>query len=191
MPSPSRVVSSARQPIYSRGGLLMSLRPRIALIALFTATLAFCAAGALGAETIMIAVQESVDGAPSQPPLPTLEGVSGALFDAGHIVFDAGKLAPSVKTAELARIARDANAGWLLRVNVVYTQTKVDKDSVRVACSATFSLVNAENGTTSLSDKVSATNAGRERNMDRAALGMELGKLISQKVVRALPSPSL
>jgi len=169
----------------------MSLRIRFALVGALSLAIALGAVGTLGAETIMLAVQETVDGNPGVPPLPTVEGVSDGLFDAGHIVFDAGKVAPTAKTAELAKLARDANAGWLLRVAVVYTQTKVDQDVFRVSCSATFSLVNAESGATSFTDKVSATNSGRERSTDRGALGMELGKMISQKVARALPQPSL
>jgi len=169
----------------------MSPRTRLVPVGLLSLAIALGAAGALGAETIMLAVQETVDGNPGAPPLPTVEGVSGGLFDAGHIVFDAGKVSPSAKTAELARLARDADAGWVLRVAASYTQTKLDQGAIRVACSATFSLVNAQSGETSFTDKVSATNAGREKSTDREALGMELGKMISQKVAKALPSPSM
>jgi hypothetical protein len=169
----------------------MSRTTRIVLAGLLSVIFAAFAVGGLGAETIMIADQELVDGTPSAPPLPAMEAVASSLFDAGHIVFDAGRIDPSIKTVELARIARDGKAGWLLRIAVVYTETKLDQDAVRVACQAKFSLVNAEDGTTSLSDTVSATNIGREKKADRSALGMELGKLISQKVLQALPSPSL
>jgi hypothetical protein len=67
----------------------------------------------------------------------------------------------------------------------------LEKEATRVACSATFSLVNTENGSTSLSDEVSTTNAGREKSTDRAALGVELGKLISQRIAKALLPASM
>jgi hypothetical protein len=169
----------------------MSRTVQVALVSLLSVFLAAFAVADLGAETIMIAVRETVDGTPSAPPLPTVEAVSSSLFDAGHVVFDAGKIDPSTKTVELAKIARDGNAGWLLLISVVYTQTKVDQDAVRVACSAKFSLVNTGDGTTPLTDTVTATNAGREKDTDRLALGMELGRLISRQVLKALPSPSL
>lgn len=167
----------------------MSRTQRITLVSLLSVILTVLAAGALGAETVMIAVRETVDGTPSEPPLPSVEGVSTGLFEAGHIVFDAGKAGDTARAVDLAEIAREGKAGWLLRITVAYTQTKVENDQVRVACSATFSLVNTESGSTSLSDKVSATNAGREKSTDRAALGVELGKLISQKVAKALAQP--
>jgi hypothetical protein len=169
----------------------MSPAARKAFVAILSVVLAGFAAGGLGAETVMIAARETVDGTAGQPPLPTVEGVSSGLFEAGHIVFDAGQVGPSAKARDLAELAREGKAGWLLQITVSYTQTKLDQDVVRVACSATFSLVNTDSGATSLSDKVTATNAGREKGVDRAALGVELGKLISRKVAKALPSPSL
>jgi hypothetical protein len=169
----------------------MSRTARIALVGLLSVILSAFAVAVLRAETVMIAVGETVDGTPSEPPLPTVEGVSSGLFEAGHIVFDAGKVDLAARTADLAEVAREGKAGWLLRIMVAYTQTKLEKEAIRVVCSATFSLVNTENGSTSLSDTVSATNAGREKNTDRAALGVELGKLISQKIAKALPPASM
>jgi hypothetical protein len=169
----------------------MSRTARIALVGLLSVILSAFAAGVLRAETVMIAVRETVDGTPSEPPLPTLEGVSSGLFEAGHIVFDAGKVDLAARTADLAEVAREGKAGWLLQITVTYTQTKLEKEATRVACSATFSLVNTENGSTSLSDEVSTTNAGREKSIDRAALGVELGKLISQKIAKALLPASM
>jgi len=149
------------------------------------------AAGAMGAETVMIAAGETIDGVPSQPPLAAVEGVSNGLYEAGHVVFDAGLIGPTAKTSDLAEVAREGKAGWLLRITVAYTQTKLDQEAVRVAGAATFSLIDASTGATSFSDKISASNAGREKKVDRMALGEELGKLISREVVKALPSPSL
>jgi hypothetical protein len=162
-----------------------------ALIGFALLVMGVSVAGVLGAETVMIAARETVDGAASQPPLAAVEGVSSGLFEAGHVVFDAGQVGASAKASDLAEVAREGRAGWLLQITVAYTQTKLDQEAVRVACSATFSLVNASTGATSFTDKVSASNAGREKKVDRAALGAELGKLISQKVVKALPSPLL
>ncbi len=148
------------------------------------------AAATLQAETVLVAVKETVDGAQSPPPLPSVDGVFAGLFAAGHVVFDAGSHDPSA-TGELVEAARQGGAGWLLQITVSYTQTKLDQGAVRVAGSASFSLVNATTGVTSLSDKVAVSNTGREKSMDRTALGVELGKLISQKVTKALPTPSL
>jgi len=164
---------------------------RLALSCALSAALFLLAGGVASAETVMIAASETVDGSPGQPPLSTVEGVSSGLFEAGHIVFDAGQLGASQRTSDLARVAREGKAGWLLEITTTYTLTKLDQSATRVACSATFSLVDTEKGTTSLSDKVSLTNAGREKSVDRAALGVELGSLISREVAKALSSPSL
>jgi hypothetical protein len=170
--------------------MAMSKAGRVALISLFSLTLGVLAVRALSAETVLVAVRETVDGTPGAPPLATVDGVSSALFAAGHIVFDAGSLGASA-TGELVRAAREGGAGWLLQITVAYTQTKLDRGAVRVAGSASFSLVNAQTGTTSLSDRLAASNAGREKSVDRAALGIELGRLISQRVTRVLRTPSL
>ena len=165
---------------------------RAALICCFFLVLgAALAAGPLGAETVMIAVRETVDGTPSPPPLPAVEGVSSALFEAGHIVFDSGASGGSAKSAELRNVAQEGGAGWILQVTVAYTETKVDQGVMRVTGSASFDLVNASTGATAASDRISASNEGREKIIDRTALGRELGKLISQRVVKALPAPSL
>jgi len=169
----------------------MSRTSRVALPCMLCVALTVLAVGPTSAETVMIAASETIDGAPSQPPLPTVEGVASGLFEAGHIVFDAGDVGASPRTGDLARVAREGKAGWLLQINAAYTQTKLDQNATRVACSANFSLVDTASGATSLSDKVSLTNAGREKSVDRAALGVELGNLISREVAKALPSPSL
>lgn len=164
---------------------------RAALVCLLSLTLATAlAAGALSAETVLVAVRETVDGAPSDPPLPAVDGVSSGLFAAGHVVFDAGSRGSS-EIGDLVEVAREGGAGWLLSITVAYTQTKLDQGAVRVAGSASFSLVNAQTGVTSLSDRVAGSNAGRERNINLTALGVELGRLISQRVTKALPTPSL
>ncbi|HVP19937.1 MAG TPA: hypothetical protein VMU36_13175 [Spirochaetia bacterium] len=169
----------------------MSRARRIALIGLsFLILGALSAAGTLSAETVLVAVRETVDGAPSDPPLPAVDGVSSGLFAAGHIVFDAGSRGSS-GIGDLVEVAREGGAGWLLDVSVAYKQTKLDQGAVRVAGSASFSLVNALTGVTSLSDRVAGSNAGREKKIDLTALGVELGRLISQRVTRALPTPSL
>ena len=148
------------------------------------------AAGTLSAETVLVAVRETVDGAPSDPPLPAVDGVSSGLFAAGHVVFDAGSRGSS-EIGDLVEVAREGGADWLLRITVAYSQTKLDQGAVRVAGSAAFFLVNAQTGVTSLSDRVAGSNAGRERNINLTALGVELGRLISQRVTKALPTPSL
>ncbi len=166
---------------------------RIGAGALVTGVLFFLgvgvSAGVLPAETVLVAARETVDGTPSAPPLPSVDGVFAGLFAAGHLVFDAGPRDPTA-TGELVEAAREGGAGWLLQISVAYTQTKLEQGAVRVAGSASFSLVNAATGAASLSEMVAATNAGREKSIDRAALGVELGRLISQKVTKAIPLPS-
>lgn len=139
----------------------------------------------------MIAVNETIDGTPSSPPLAAVEGVSSGLFDAGHIVFDAGVPAPSAKEGDLRHVAHEGGATWILRVSVAYTQTKLEDGVTRVTGSASFALVNTATGATSVSDRVSVTNSGREKMVDRVALGRELGRLVSQWVLQVLPTPSL
>jgi len=169
----------------------MSQAERVALISLSLLILGgVFAAEALRAETVLVAVRETVDGTPSDPPLPAVDGVSSGLFAAGHVVFDAGSRGSS-EIGDLVEVAREGGAAWLLRITVAYTQTKLSQGATRVAGSASFSLVNAQTGVTSLSDRVAGSNAGREKNINLAALGVELGRLISQRVTKALPTPVL
>ena len=166
----------------------MLRRKRIALVSLLSVLMGALFITAVGAETVMIVGHETVDGTPVEPPLPAVEGLTSGLFAAGHVVFEAGKVGVSARMEDLEEIAREGKVDWLLQINVVYKQTKLQQNVTRVVCSATFSLVNAESGSTSLSDKASATNEGREKSTDRAALGAELGRLISTKVAKALAS---
>ena len=168
----------------------MSRTTTAAFVILLSCFLTVFAAGALSAETIMIAVQETVDGTAGEPPLPTVEGVSKALYEVGHIVFDAGSVAWTARADELAKIARDGQAEWLLRITVSYIQTKLDQKVARVTCSATYSLISLETGGSVLTDRLTISNTGREKTTDRMALGVELGELISKKVVERLPSPT-
>ena len=166
-------------------------RFRSAVLVLFACLILAAAAGPLQAETLLISVRETVDGKSTLPPLPAVEGVSSSLFEKGHIVFDTGKDDTGKKTSELAEAARSGGAGWLLTVEVAYREKPLEQGVTRVEGSASFTLIDVQTGVTSLAGSVSASNEGREKTVDHRAVGMELGRLVVERVSKAIPAPSL
>ncbi len=170
---------------------MFSLRRMILVLGILAACAALVAPAGVSAETLLIAVRETVDGRASQPPLPADEGVSTSLFEKGHIVFDTGNTDAQKNTTDLTEDARTGGAAWLLRVEVTYTQKQLDQGAMRVDGQATFTLIDSATGATSLAGTVTASNKGREKNIDRQALGMELGRLVTDRVTKAIPAPAM
>jgi hypothetical protein len=152
--------------------------------------LAALAAAPVTAQTILLAVRDSVNGAPLAPPLPTREGVAGSLFDTGFIVFDAPGEAER-SAAELAGLARTAGADLVLDVRGQYTDRALGAGGLRrVALTVTFTLTDAASGVVRAKGEETADNANREKDVDRVVLGQEIGRAVSARISAALKAGS-
>jgi hypothetical protein len=140
----------------------------------------------LPAQTLLLDVRESVNGAPLPPPLPSWDGLESRLFDEGFIVFDVASSPAAPDQGELTRLARTAGADLILVVTVEYAETAIGIELVRSTGRATYVLTDAGTGTVRASGKEQASNRDRERDVDRQALGREIGKLVGGRVATAL-----
>jgi hypothetical protein len=148
--------------------------------------LALILAAPLPAQTILLAVREMAGGVPLPTPLPVRESLEGSLFDQGFIVFDFRVPSPSPSREELARIGRSAGAGCVLEVLVTYVDTAISTHLVRIVGTADFALIDVDTGEVTAQGGEKATNRDREREVDRPALGREIGTLVSARVAKAL-----
>lgn len=138
------------------------------------------------AATIFLATEESVDGLPCPPPLPLREGLSAALFEQGHIVFDDVAGAPPESTGALSSLAQAFGAGWALDVTAAYHEVTVSPRLVRVEARATWRLLRAPEGAQAGTGTAEATNRDREGRAGREDLAVELGAAIALAVTAAL-----
>jgi hypothetical protein len=149
-------------------------------------SLALISAAPLAAQTLLLVVRESVEGKPLPPPLPTKEGLGSGLFDAGYIVLEYPDSPTAPNQAELTRTARSGGADLILSVTVEYTETAISLNRVRRSGRATYALTHASNGAVRAKGKQDASNRDREGEVDRRALGQEIGKLLAERVTEAL-----
>jgi hypothetical protein len=143
-------------------------------------------AAPLGAQTVLLVVQESIDGKPLPPPLAAKEGLGSGLFDAGYIVFEFPDSDKAPDQAVVTHTARSAGADLVLRVSVEYSEKTIGANLVRRSGRAAYTLTNAANGAIRTKGTQDASNKDREAEVDRHALGEELGSLIAKKVTEAL-----
>lgn len=151
---------------------------------------AFVVAVPATAETVFLTIRESVNGAPLAPPLPAREGVAGSLFDGGFIVIDLPGDNSSRSAAEMIGMARTAGADLLLEVRVQYSDRSLGEGVVRISGSAAFTLTDTASGVVRAKGEEAVTNASREKNVDRAALGLEIGRILVTRIREALKSVS-
>jgi hypothetical protein len=151
---------------------------------------ALAAAIPVTAQTILLAVGETANGTPLAPPLPTGEGVAGSLFDIGFIVFDLPGDGPSRGLSELIGVARSAGADLVLDVRVQYSDRPIDAGATRISGTAVFTLADAASGVVKAKGEEAATNANREKDVDRAALGQEIGRMLAARIRDALSPAS-
>ena len=142
------------------------------------------------AQTILLAVGESANGAPVAPPLPAREGVAGSLFDSGFVVFDLPGGGVPRAPAEMIGVARAAGADFVLVVRVQYADSSLGAGALLISAGATFTLTDAASGVVTAKGEASASNEKREKNVDREALGREIGAAVAARVRDALaPGP--
>jgi len=138
------------------------------------------------AATIFLVTEESVDGQPCPLPLPLREGLSAALFEQGHIVFDDVDGAPPASAAALAALAQSLGAGWVLDARVEYREQAIGSRVVRVEGRAAWLLLQAPGGERAGAGTDEATNRDREGSVGREELAAELGAAISRAVTAVL-----
>jgi hypothetical protein len=144
--------------------------------------LLICPACSSYAETILIAVTETVDGAQLLPPLPVREAVAASLFDSGAIVFDIPESTPPRGPEELLRAAQAGGADLLLVLEADYLNTKLASGLVRIAVAASFALIDAVSGKSISRGEADLDNRDHERDMNREALGKEMGRLLAGRI---------
>ena len=137
-------------------------------------------------QTVLLVVRENVDSDALPPPFPVREGLSNGLFDAGVIVLDAPGTERMPATAEAVRLATAAGAEAVVEVATVYADTTLQKDLVRIAARTTWTILDAATSRTIGSGTEEATNRDREKEIDRLALGGEIGRKLAAQVKRLL-----
>lgn len=138
------------------------------------------------AETFLVAVSETVEGEPSGPPFAAREGIFAALFDGEHIGFEFPLDAPWPSTEELRRLAAEAGAGTVALVVVDWREERVAGGALRVSARGSLRLVDARTGVETAAVAFAVDNDGREADVDRLRLGVEIGIAL----IAAYRSPS-
>lgn len=140
----------------------------------------------VGADTILLVTEESVDGSACPAPQPLAEGLYEALFGRGHIVFDAGPAASASDPSSLVELARSGGAAWILRAEASFHEAPFGLASRSIALSASWALMRAEDGATAANGAADRTNQGREREADRVVLAAELAAAIADSLAPRL-----
>ena len=141
-------------------------------------------------QTVLLVVRERVDSAALPPPLPVREGISDSLFNAGLIVLDAPGSAPVPAVSQLARMAQAAGADAVLEVATEYADIRLGADLLRISARTTYSLIDSATSGVIGTGTEEATNRDRESDVDRAALGSEIGRKVAEQVKRLLDGRS-
>jgi hypothetical protein len=116
--------------------------------------------------------------------------VAGSLFDNGFIVFDIPGDAAPRGAGELIGAARSAGADLLLDVRVQYTDRGLGAGVVQISGTASYTLTDAASGVVRAKGEETATNRNREKDVDRAALGQEIGRTLAVRIRDAVQSGS-
>jgi hypothetical protein len=153
----------------------MEEKPRpVLLVAAVLGMLTCCVAAR--AQAVLLVVEETLNGTPLPPPFASHEGIAAALFDDGIIVLDLPGGAVS-DSAQLSRTAVSAGADYVLAVTVDYATS--GSSAMRVDAHAAFRLFPVPSGNMVLQAAADGTNKGRERTVDRAGLGDEVGRVVA------------
>jgi hypothetical protein len=161
----------------------MQLNATLAALCI-AAALLLCAPGAVRGQSILLVDRESMNGQAMVEPLPVREGVDASLFESGLIVFDVPGDPPGRE--ELLRIARSAGADVVLTISATW-EVAAAAIPARMTGTASFSTFNAVTGAAGPGGSVTATNKDREKDVDRAGLGAEIGAEIARRIRQALP----
>jgi hypothetical protein len=137
-------------------------------------------------ETLLLCVTETVDGNPSPPPLPASEGIWDGLFESGHIIFDTEEGKPPLPLSTLVELAVSGGARYILAARVAFVRTPRDAGPAEISARAGYSLYTAKTGGVVGEGTITDDNRGREKKVDLAKLGFELGNHIADKVSKLM-----
>jgi len=149
------------------------------------------------AETVMLLVDERLDGEPAARPLASLEGLMAGMFEAGFVTFDPGPYQPEAdwerqQFAEPLELARDGAAHYLATVRVesrTLEGGEAHPPAVYRALAA-FCLWQTGSGQLLGRGELALDNQEREREVTYQALLFETGERVARELARlARPSP--
>jgi hypothetical protein len=127
------------------------------------------------AETFLVAVTETDDGAASPPPLAAREGIFSALFEGEHIAFEVPAGEPPQSADALRLLAVEAGAGTVAVVVVDWHDERQYGGALRVSARGSIVLIDARTGEQTGTLPLAVGNEGREGIADRPRLGVEIG----------------
>jgi hypothetical protein len=159
-------------------------------LALSIVALVFNVAGTARAETILLAATETADGRQLLPPLPVREALAASLFESGVIVFDIPESTPALGPEELLRAAKAGGAGLLLVLGAGYRETKLSSGLVRIAVAGSFALTDVDTGALISRGEADLDNRDNERDMNRGAMGEQMGRLLAGRIEALLAARS-
>jgi hypothetical protein len=148
---------------------------------------------ALNAETYMLLVESSLDGA-EDPGSPAItEGLMSAMFEAGQVTFDCGPYRPqadwqNLQFREPLEIAREGGAHYLATVRLAVRSLPAEPlpadsppaETVRLpafALQARFQLWDPRSGARLGEGELELDNRGREKELPYEALLFRAGEL--------------
>jgi len=159
------------------------MRPCTAIV--FVIVSFVTAAAAVDGQSVLVIDKERDEEVTLAPPLAVRDGLSEALFSGGLIVFDLPVDAVPATAAEVLRLARSAGADVVVQIDASYTGAPGTTPR-RIAARGAWTVTSVGTGAALASGSIDATNADREKDVDRDRLGRELGGLIAAKVAAAL-----
>jgi hypothetical protein len=142
-------------------------------------------------DTLLLCVTETVDGSPSPLPRPASEGIWDGLFEKGHVVFDTAEGNPPPPLPTLVGLAVSGGAGYIVDARVAFVRTPREDGPEEISAKASYSLFTAKTGRPVGAGTVARDNKGREKEVNLAALGFELGNLVADKVSALLAKRGL
>jgi hypothetical protein len=170
----------------------MKRAPTVRLL-LIAGALFLALAGAAGAQSILVAVQERLDGTPLEPPFEVGDALTDELYDAGYIVFVPGPEGANASIARLGDLAREGSGNLLLLLGVDWASLTPGGENAGFRAHAAWALLAVRSTSTPeiAHGTWDATNQGREKTVPKSALSTQIGKKVADQVGAALDgSPS-
>jgi hypothetical protein len=131
-----------------------------------------------GAVTLLLAVTETEEGQPAAPPLAAREGILAALFDAELLAFELPPGEPVPSPEDLRLLAAEAGADTVAIVVVEWSQERIAGGALHVSARGSIILVDPRTGRETARAPFERRNDGRERAVNRADLGVEIGSVL-------------
>jgi hypothetical protein len=142
----------------------------------------------LAASTILVVVTETREGGPMRPPFAAREGILAALFEDGQIAFELPFADEPPPAERLPALGLATGADVVASVVVHWSEERIAGGQSRVNCRGSLVLLDVPTGRRTEEVPIDLDNAGRERDVGRAGLGLEIGAALIA-AWRASPFP--